>query len=132
MIFNLRQYISNETGVKVYANPRDIIENEKSVPDRFIQLIEEGGDTTAWSNFTTYQLQCICRDIDSPKARVLAYVVYHLLNDRFGLELPSKTVDGIFYASIKFAQISANSEPAFIGYDENGRAEYSNTYRFII
>jgi hypothetical protein len=130
LIFNLRKYIADNTGVTTYANPRDIIDEQ--VPDKIIQLIEEQGSSTAWFKFNTYQLQVITRDIDSPKARVLAYIVYNLLDNKFGLELPEVIVDGIVYASMKFAQISANTEPGFLGYDDNGRAEWSNTYRFII
>jgi hypothetical protein len=126
----LRKYIADSLAIKTYANPRDI-ENEK-VPDKMIQLIEEGGTSTAWFKFQNYTLQVIARDIDSPKARVTAYLVYGLLDNKFGLELPAVTVDGVYYATMKFAQISANTEPGFIGYDENGRAEYSNTYRFLI
>jgi hypothetical protein len=130
LIFNLRKYIADNTGVTTSANPRDIIDEQ--VPDKIIQLIEEQGSSTAWFKFNTYQLQVITRDIDSPKARVLAYIVYNLLDNKFGLELPEVIVDGIVYASMKFAQISANTEPGFLGYDDNGRAEWSNTYRFII
>lgn len=130
MIFNLRKYIADTLGINTYANPKDII-NEQ-VPDKIIQIIEEGGTSTAWFKFQNYTIQIITRDIDSPKARVTAYLVYGLLDNKFGLELPAVIVDGVNYATIKFAQISANTEPGFIGYDDNGRAEYSNTYRFLI
>jgi hypothetical protein len=132
LIFNLREYIAGITGVKTYANPKDITAGQSQVPEKLIQLIEEPGSSTAWFKFHTYQLQVITRDIDSPKARVLAYIVYNLLDNKFGLELPAINVDGVVYAAIKFAQISANTEPGFLGYDENGLAEYSNTYRFLI
>lgn len=132
MIFNTRKYLADNTGVTTYADPKDITDGNTQVPDKIIQLIEEQGSSTAWFKFNTYQLQVIVRDTDSPKARLLAYTVYNLLDNKFGLELPEVTVDGIIYASMKFAQISANTEPGFLGYDDNGRAEWSNTYRFII
>jgi hypothetical protein len=118
--------------VTTFANPKDITNNNTQVPDQLIQIIEEGGSSTAWFKYTTYTIQIITRDIDSPKARILAYAVYNLLDNKFGLIFPEVTVDSIVYASQQFAQISANTEPAFIGYNENGLAEYSNTYRLII
>jgi hypothetical protein len=130
MIFNLKQYLFNETGMKIYANPKDLDNNE--TPPALVQLIEEGGSSTAWFKFNRYNVQVIVRDIDSPKARLKAYIIYNLLDNHFGLELPEVVVDGITYSAMKFAQISADSEPGFIKYDENGRAEYSSVYRFLI
>ena len=131
MIFNLKQYLFNETGYKIFANPRDFT-NGEDIPPAYIQLIEEGGTSTAWFKFNNYTVQVITKDIDAPKARVRAYVIYHLLDNYFGLVLPEVVVDGLTYSAIPIAQISANTEPGFLGYDENGRAEFSNNYRILV
>lgn len=132
MIFNLKQYLFSETGYKIYPNARDFTDGAKNVPKAYIQLIEEGGASTAWFKFHNYTVQVITKDIDAPKARVRAYIIYHLLDNKFGLILPEVVVDGITYSAIQIAQISANTEPGFLGYDNNGRAEFSNNYRILI
>jgi hypothetical protein len=131
MIYNLVQYIRNNlAGETIMPNIRDLTSDQ--VPDRIVIAKDAGGVETSWFLLESVAVQIYTRDIDAPKARALARDVYNIINNKFGLILPSITVDGILYNEIQTAQISANSLPQSIGYDANGRAEYSTNYRIIL
>jgi hypothetical protein len=130
MIYNLVQYIKDNLAETIYTNVRDLTSDQ--VPDRIVVIKETGGGETAWFLLEEVAIQVYTRDIDAPKARELAHDVRNIINNKFGLLLPSVTVDGNLYNEIQTAQISANSLPQSIGYDANGRAEYSSNYRIIL
>lgn len=130
MIYNLVQYLKTEfPAEKFYTNVSDI--SGTQVPDRMVHIRETSGDATAWFEYTEQRVQIMTRDIDSPKARDLAYDVYDKINNRFGLILPATTVDGTLYAALQTAEIHSDNLPQSIGYDENGRAEFTTTFRII-
>lgn len=132
LIFNLMTYLETELpGETIFANRRDILGSNTSVPIRCILLQETGDTETPWLTDVTQAIQILTRDIDMPKARELAFDVYDKINNKFGLILPSVTVDGVVYPQIQISQISVNSGPSYIEDDENGRPVFSSNYRFI-
>jgi hypothetical protein len=131
MIYNLMQYIENELNYNIYINPRDIIYPNNEPLESYIQIIETGGSPDAYIGDTNKTIQILCVDKDSPKARRKAENIFNLLNDRFGLILNAITVDGVYYPSIQISQISANTEPQFIGYNQNKLAEFSINFRIL-
>ena len=127
ILYNLKQYLNNEFPTEtIYAGSK-----KGDIPDRIIQLIDTGGTPSAWYEYVSETIQIIVRDIDNPKAYKLAKDIYDLINNRFGLILPSNVVGTDTYPEIQTAQISANQTPGYIGDDEGGRSEYSTNYRII-
>lgn len=132
MIWNLAQYlIIKFPAEKFYFDAKDIVGTSDKVPDRIILIQETGGIPVPIIKNVTDMIQIITRDIDIPKARDLAMLIYNDINNRFGLILPSNIVDGIMYPAIQTGQISAISKPQSLGYDEQGRAEFSTNYKVI-
>jgi hypothetical protein len=133
MIYNLVQYLRNELpGERIYADLVDRVFPDTQVPDRMINVIENGGSETAWFQFQDRAIQIMVRDVDLVNARELAYDVHEKINNKFGLELPAVNVGGEVYAAFQVAQISANSLPQSIGFDDNGRVRFSTNYRFLM
>jgi hypothetical protein len=133
MIYNIVQYLRDELPTEtIYPNAAIKINPAINIPDRIVIVKETGGIETAWFQFQTRTIQIICRDIDQPKARSLALEVHSKINNKFGLLLPSITVDGTVYPQIESAQISANALPQSVGFEPEGRAEFSTNYRIIM
>ena len=133
MIYQLRQDLENNFPTEsIFANMLGKIFPSEIVPDRCV-LIQEygGGQPEPRTGFTNKGLQVISRDIDPVKARKLAYDFYDYLNDKFSITINSVTIDGNIYPAVFILQISANAEPQSIGYDEEGRAEFTTNYRII-
>jgi hypothetical protein len=134
MIWNFVTYLRSVATLvneRFYVDAKDIINSETKVPDRMVLIQESGGTPVPIIKNTTVMIQIITRDIDVAKCRLLAFKIFDEINDRFGLILPAVTIDGVVYAAIQTGQISANSEPQFLGYDEQGRPEFSTNYRII-
>jgi hypothetical protein len=128
VIYNLVEYVRAQMPTEtVYVNGR----NSPS-PDRCLLLNEGGGSEQPWTKFDRATVQVIARDVDSPKARKLAYAVLVLLTNRFGLILPQAVVDGVTYAAVVTGQISAIQLPYPLGPDDDGRYEFSNNYQVIM
>jgi len=131
MIYNLHEYLENMTTEKIYSNVKQITFPDKSVPDRIVLIQERGAVKKAWLRYTEQSIQVMCRDIDNVKARELAYTIYELLDNRFGLVLPAVTVGTVIYPEFKTAQITASSTPQTLGVDESGRSEFTFDLQFI-
>ena len=131
MIFNLVKYLKNNlTTETIFANARLKIDSAVQIPDRVVLVNESGGGDTPHFRYETPTYQVLCRDIDPVKCRELAYSVYNLLHSKFALILPSVTVNSTVYPSKTVAQSKALNKPQSIGYDDNGRAEYSTNFVF--
>lgn len=126
MIFQIRKYINDNLGVDIYANQLN-----EDAGEKHILVLETSSILEPLTNTTIKGLQVLVRDIDSAKSRVLAIQVFDLLNNKFGLTLPSITVDGVIYSAVYIDQISANTEPITIGNNENGLAEFSLNFRIL-
>lgn len=131
MIYNIYEYIKSNISEKIYINGIDFTSGDSQVQDRHINLIQSGGISNAWLKYTVFQLQVITRDKDSPGALGLAEDVYNLIDNKFGLILPSVTVNSRLYNAVVTAQISADNEPQFIGLTDNALHEFSTNYRII-
>jgi hypothetical protein len=132
VIYNIFDYLENELpGESIYINLYGNTYPQTEIPDRSIHIQETGGSETAWFQFKTLTLQIIAKDIDGPNARELIYSVDNVLNNKFGLELPSISVNGVLYPGFKIGQISSISRPQSIGLDDNNRAIFSSNYKFL-
>ena len=102
-----------------------------AAPDRCLRLDDSGGSEKPWTLYDNYGVQLRARDVDAPKARKLIYDVYLYLTSRFGLILPSATVDGVVYPAVQTAQISATQMPFNLGFDDEGRSNYTCNFQII-
>lgn len=126
MIFQIRKYIDDSLGIDTYANQLN-----ENILEQHILVLETSSTIEPLTNTTVKGLQILVRDIDSAKSRALAFQVFDLLNNKFGLTLPSITIDGVIYSAVYIDQISANTEPISIGNNENGLAEFSLNFRIL-
>ena len=127
MIYNLVQLLRVQfPTVPIYANTR-----AGAVEDRHLLVFESGGAEKPHILYNTSTYQLFARDVDAPKARQLAFDVFHFLTSRFGLILPQATVDAVVYPQIQTAQISAIQVPYNLGQDDEGRTEYVCNYQII-
>lgn len=132
MIYNFVQLLRTQLPIEtIFTNGRGIPPGKVSVPDRHLLVTETGGSEQAWTRYQQLTAQVIARDVDSPKARALAYAVFTILAGRFGLVLPQAVVGGVTYPRVVTAQISAIQVPYNLGADEEGRIEYTTNYLII-
>jgi len=132
MIYQLFTYLETEFPTetfKINVKYEELASN--SLPDRLVLLRETGGPETAWFKYIQHSLQVLVRDVDAVKARKLSYDIYNKLDNKFGLILPSVTVDSVAHSQLQVAQISADARPSSLGDDENGRVQFSTNYNFI-
>lgn len=125
MIYNLAQLLRTQFPTEtVYVNGRVKLAGQQHVPARNVLLIDNGGTEKPWVKYQTCTVQVVARDVDAPKAKVLADALFVYVTSRFGLILPAITVDGVVHAQVSTAQISALQVPYYLGPDEDGRHEY--------
>ena len=133
MIYNLRSYLlSLYPTEKIYVNVRDNTFPDTSIPDRYISLYETGGNINDYPNDNLknpYDFQVIVQDIDSPKSRKLIYQIFDSLDKNFSITLPAVNVAGDVFASKIIKQMSANAIPVCLGYDTEGRCQWSCNFR---
>jgi hypothetical protein len=133
MIYNLVQYLKTELPTEtIFANLYLKINPAVQLPDRLVLVRETGGTETAWFQFQSRSIQIIARDIDPVKARKLILDINDKINNKFGLILPAVTVDGTVYPAVETAQISINTLPQSVGFDPEGRSEFSVNYRILL
>lgn len=131
-ILNLTQYLRTQKPEEIiYANTRTRTELTDQVPDRNVLVRSTGGVETGWFQFQINSFQIVTRDIDQVKAEKLSFDIHEEINNKFGLILPEVTIDGNTYPQVISAQISVNTLPQSVGFDEEGRAEFSANYRII-
>lgn len=129
MLYNLIEYLRTELPAEViYPNFYQLISGQTIVPDRACIVRETSGAITPWFQFARSTFQVITRDQSLTKAREFAYSIYGIINNKFGLILPSVIVNSLLYNSIHTGQISAIQQPYCLGPDEQGRTEYSTNY----
>ncbi len=126
MINNLVEYLRVQLPLEAFY-----INNRSNADDRCVLVMETGGGDTPWFHYETPTFQILCRDIDSVTSRELAYKIYKLLHGRFGLTLPTITVNSIVYAAKQTAQIKAITKPQGLGFDDNNRFEFTTNYQIV-
>jgi hypothetical protein len=133
MIYNLFSFLElNLPGERIFINVMDNVFPTGDIPDRAILITETGESEGIVIDRNSFQIKV--RDIDQVRARELAYSVYNTLQStkkiggRFGQFFPSVTVNGKYYKEVQTAQIKALAKPQSLGYDENGRAEFSMNF----
>lgn len=133
MIYNFVQLLRDQFPSELFfANARSAPVGHSNVPDRCVLVRETGGPTQPWSKYRSTTVQIIARSKDTVLSRELAHSIFKFLDSRFGLVLPSVVVNGITYDEVQTAQISAIQLPYDLGFDEEGRNEYTTNYQVII
>jgi hypothetical protein len=128
MIYNLVAYIRQQLpSTTVYTNERP-----EHAKDTCVLVRESGGNLKPWNGYANPTVQVLARAADAPKARVLAYQVLYALQDKYGLILPATVVDGVTYAALWAAQITAVQLPYSLGPDGEGRSVYTTNYQIIM
>lgn len=132
MIYNIMRYLEiflpNEN---IYANVFNKRFPNEVIPDRIVSVMEQGGEQTPITKYKISRFQILVRDKNIVSCRELAYIIYNKLHDRYGVILPSITVNGIVYEAIQTAEIKFNNIPQSIGYDEESRAIFSMNFIII-
>lgn len=132
MIYNIVEYLRNELpGETIYANSMQLIDSQDFVPDRYAIVRDTSGSLTPWFQFSRETYQIITRDRNEPGARKLAYDIFNILNNHFGLILPAVIVGTQNYSEVITAQISAIQNPYYLDMDDQGRHQYTTNYYFI-
>ena len=127
MIYNLAEYLRAKfVGLTIFVNGIT-----GTAPERCLRLDDSGGNEKAWTLYGSYAIQVRARDVDAPKSRKLMDDVFQDLTGRFGLILPSATVDGVVYPAVQTAQISATQLPFNLGFDDEGRNNYTCNFQII-
>lgn len=130
MIYQFVKYLKTEFPTEViYTNGRIKLAGQQEIPDRNVLVMESGGVEQAWIQRDIGTVQIITRDFDVIKSRKLAHDIFKKITSRFGLELPTVTVDGTVFPVLKVSQISAIQLPFCLGADESGRIEYTTNYQ---
>jgi hypothetical protein len=94
-------------------------------PTDSIMVRERGGPTQHFYNRTDYNVQVMSRSKEMTVARTQIQQVYSAMKNKFGIELPSVTVDGTLFAAVKTYQISPVEAPGAIGADESNLEMFS-------
>lgn len=121
MIYNLIEYIVTE------LSTLNIVANGFS-PDSPITAItvkQSGGDPAHWHPRKDFTFQILSRSNEPTVAKYNIDLVYNLLENRYGLELPSVTVDNIVYSTVQTYQISPIQIPGDIGSDDENLEMWS-------
>ena len=126
MIYNLVQYLIVQLPALVFVangwSPDSPIES--------VTIKQTGGGVSHHDIKTDFSVQVLSRAKSSTKAYKQIKQVFDLLKNRFGLELPSVTADGIFYDTVKAYQISPMQAPGYIEADEKNLELWS--YNMIV
>ena len=129
MIYNLVQLLKTNFPTETfYANQE--MTTQGIVADKRCIVMESGGTDRPDTRLIRQRVQFNIRDLDGPKARVFAYQIYNYLQSRWGLILPSVTVDGVLFPQIESAELTAIQIPQSMGKDDNGRSVF--VFNFIV
>ncbi len=130
VLYPLVQYLDNEfPGEIIYAAIREKLATQDNIPDDNIVIKDTGGSDTPHYRWVIHAVQIIVRDIDNPKAKILALKIYDKIHGVFGLILPQVVVDGEIFEQIVTQQINGIQRPFSIGVDDNGRSQYTTNYQ---
>ena len=111
-----------------YANQE--MTTQGIVADKRCIVMESGGTDRPDTRLIRQRVQFNIRDLYGPKARVFAYQIYNYLQSRWGLILPSVTVDGVLFPQIESAELTAIQTPQSMGKDDNGRSVF--VFNFLV
>lgn len=121
MIYNLVNYVQTQLSALV------IVANgfAPDSPVEAITISQEGGTPGHWYDRNDNAIQILSRSNSTTKAKYNIELVYSLLKNRFGLLLPSVTVDSILYEAIQTYQISPIQVPGYLGNDDENLEMWS-------
>jgi hypothetical protein len=121
MIYNLVEYCTTQLpSINFIANgfsPGSSIES--------VAIIQSGGDPNPWYDRNDYAIQVLSRAKDVTVAKANADSVFNLLTKKFGVELPSVTVNSVLYPSIITYRFRENQIPSYIGTDDENLEMWS-------
>ena len=121
MIYNLIEYLRVQlSAIQFVANGFS-----QDSPIESITVIQTSGDPQHWYSRTDWSVQLMSRSDSSVIAKENIDSVYALLKNKYGLTLPSVTVNGTLYGSIITYQISPIQTPGYIGADDNNLEMWS-------
>jgi hypothetical protein len=114
MIYNLVEYLITELpSIMFTANGF----NPDSIADE-VMVRDSGGDPKHWYDRTDWTVQIISRSMNVDLAKRNVDAVYNLLKNKFGVQLPAKTVAGVVYPAMQTYQISPTQTPGYLGADD--------------
>jgi hypothetical protein len=121
MIYNLVEYCSVQLpSINFTANGFN-----PDSPIECVAISQTGGDPAPWYDRNDYSVQILSRASSAPVAKENADSVFNLLKKRFGLQLPSVTVNSILYPAITTYQFVWRQEPSYIGADDENLEMWS-------
>lgn len=129
MIYNLTQLLKTQFPTETfYANQE--MTTQGIVADKRCIVAESGGTERPDTRLVRQRVQFNVRATDGPKARAFAYQIYDYLQSRWGVILPSVTVDGVLFPQIESAELSSIQTPQSMGKDDSGRSVF--IFNFIV
>lgn len=123
MIYNLAQYIRNNSSFTIYVNGWQKESNSDA-----IMIKDNGGETQNRGLHTNHTIQIKSRSRNSAQAKQDIDTVHALINNQYTLVMPSVTVNSVIYPAITLWRINSIQDPGYIGVNDNGVHEYSVNY----
>ena len=123
-IFNLVEYLKTSLpGYSFTCNGQQ----SGSAAD-LIDVSESGGMEKNNFDRKDFTFTIVSYSNNKLTARIQGNEVNNLIQKKYGLTLPSVTIDSIIYPTVKTWKIAALSLLGFVGNDERGRAMFSANY----
>jgi len=127
MIYNLSEYVKLNSVITPITNGFDPESKSESV---MLQLT--GGEDRSRGLKVDDTVQFISKSKDKVTTYELIQIVYNLLKNRFGIDLPEVTVNSIVYPAVKVWQFIPLQNPGYIGTDDNGLHQWSVNFQVTI
>jgi len=114
LIFNLVEYLKVNLPTLTFVCNGWI----EGSSETSINVTQTGGEPQHFFDRTDWTVQIMSRAKTNVDSKVNIESVYSLLKNKYGLTLPTVTVDSVIYAEIKTYQISPLQIPEYLGMDE--------------
>ena len=96
-----------------------------SSPDECIKINITSGEAQHFYERNDWTLQLLSRSKEMTTSKDIIYQVYFALRNKFGLQLPTYTLDTLVFPAIKAYRIVPMQTPGYIGADNAGREMFS-------
>jgi len=117
LIYQLTNYLKVQLNTYIFVSEGFLPKSS----DNSIAIRQGPGQDSHFDIRTDFSVQIISRNVDIVVGKVAIDAVYNLLKNRFGLVLPTVTVDSVVYPELTTSQITPNQTPSKMGTDENNR-----------